>query len=429
VDEPEERVVVSPRRGSRPLWAEIDLAAVRANARLLANAASPAALCAVVKADAYGHGAVHVGRVALEGGASWLAVATVEEGVELRDAGISAPVLLLSEPPPEAMRDVVEASLTPAVYSLTGVEAAERAAAGAGTTLAVHVKVDTGMHRVGTDPSELETVVSAVRSAAHLEYGALWTHMAVADGTSDEDREFTAEQLRRFTDIRRQVDRSGAPAPIAHAANSAATICLPESRLDMVRCGIALFGVLPSPALEDAFADFSKKTAGASSPEAGDSEDGPGAPDAVLRPALSLRAEVSWVRHLEAGERPSYGRLRPLEVPSVVATVPGGYADGIPRRYFGAGGTVLVGGKRRPLAGVVTMDQIVVDCGPDTEVEVGDEVVLIGEQAGQRITAWDWAEVLGTISYEVLTGIGPRVDRVFVDRACDHGSSEHGLSR
>jgi alanine racemase len=398
---------MSSRRASRPVWAEIDLAAVRHNARLLSEAVSPAALCAVVKADGYGHGAVAAGRAALEGGATWLAVASMEEGMELREAGMVAPVLVLSEPPPQAMAQVVVGGLTPAVYSLSGVEAAERAARGASTSLAVHVKVDTGMHRVGVDRSGLSSVLSAINASRNLDYAGLWTHLAVADGTSEEDRAFSAEQLRRFGELRREGAASGAHAAMAHAANSAATICYPESHLDMVRCGITLYGVLPSPALEDAFGAFAARAIG--------SQDAARAPGAGLRPALSLRAEVSCVRRLEAGERPSYGRLRALEVPSVVATVPVGYADGIPRRYFTEGGTVLVGGRRRPLAGAVTMDQIVVDCGPDAEVTVGDEVVLIGEQAGERITAWDWARVLGTISYEVLTGIGPRVERVLVD--------------
>ena len=393
-------------RTARRVWAEIDLAAVRHNARLMRRIASPAALCAVVKADGYAHGAVAVGRAALEGGASWLAVATVEEGLALREAGIGASVLVLSEPPPVLMRDVLATGLTPTLYSFAGVKAAEQAAEEDGRTLAVHVKVDTGMHRVGADPSELAAVVAAVAEAPHLEYAALWTHLPVADGTSEEDREFTAGQLRRFSELRRRVAGSGGGSALAHAANSAATVCYPDSRLDMVRCGIALYGVLPSPGLEEAFAEAAR---------AGGSGNGPGATGASLRPALSLRAEVSCVHRLEAGERPSYGRLYELREPSVVATVPVGYADGIPRRYFSEGGTVLIGGRRRPLAGSVTMDQIMVDCGPDAAVAAGDEVVLIGEQGGKRLTAWDWARVLGTISYEVLLGIGPRVTRVVAD--------------
>jgi len=334
-------------------------------------------------------------------------VATVEEGVALREAGIDAAVLVLSEPSPEAMGQAAAGRLIPTVYSLTGVEAAEQAAAAAGRTLAVHVKVDTGMHRVGADPSALARTIAAVVMAPHLECGALWTHLAVADGTNEEDREFTVGQLRLFSELRRLVADLGVEIPLVHVANSAATICFPESHLDMVRCGIALFGVLPCPALEAAFVDACAR--------AGASVERTGTRYADLRPALSLRAEVSHVRRLEAGERPSYGRLRALSVPSVVATVPVGYADGIPRRYFSEGGTVLIGGHRRPLAGAVTMDQIMVDCGADAEVSAGDEVVLIGRQGDERLTAWDWAEVLGTISYEVLCGIGPRIPRIVAD--------------
>ncbi len=398
-------------RAARQVWAEIDLCAVRHNARLMRRIAYPAALCAVVKADGYAHGAAAVGRAALEGGATWLAVATVEEGLALREVGIGVPVLVLSEPPPVLMRDVVAGGLTPTLYSLEGVKAAEEAAEAEGRRLAIHVKVDTGMHRVGADPSELGPVVEAVAGALHLEYEALWTHLPVVDGSSQEDRDFTVGQLRRFSELRRRVAAgSGGRSAFAHVANSAGTICYPESRLDMVRCGIALYGVLPSPGLESAFADAVARAEGP--------EDGPGATEvteASLRPVLSLRAQVSCVHRLEAGERPSYGRLYALHERSVVATVPIGYADGIPRRYFSEGGTVLVAGRRRPLAGSVTMDQIVVDCGPDAEVAAGDEVVLIGEQGDERLTAWDWAEVLGTISYEVLLGIGPRVARVVVD--------------
>jgi len=407
VGEHRDRVLAPERRALRPAWAEIDLAAVRHNTRLLRRLVSPAQVCAVVKADAYGHGAVEASRAALEGGAAWLAVATVEEGISLRDAGISAPVLLLSEPPPDAMRETVEKRLTPTIYSRSGVELAELASASSGRRLSVHVKVDTGMHRVGVDPDELPAVLSGVAESSHLELGALWTHFAVADGTSEEDRSFTEGQLRRFSDLRDEAARLGFSAPMLHAANSSAAIAVPGSRLDMVRCGISVFGVLPSPAMGDI---FSEALRAAGHPGDADSEG-----TSELRPALSFRAEVSYVRRLEAGERPSYGRLRDLPVDSVVATVPVGYADGVPRRFFTHGGTVLVGGRHRQLAGAVTMDQIMIDCGPDSEVCVGDEVVLIGEQGGERLSAWDWAGVLGTISYEVLTGIGPRVPRMFVD--------------
>ncbi len=385
--------------GSRPVWAEIDLSAVRHNASLLGQAAAPAALCAVVKADGYGHGAVAVARAALEGGATWLAVATPEEGMHLLDAGIAAPVLVLSEPPPEAMVDVVGRGLTLALYSRPAVQAAAAASTRAGVVTDVHVKVDTGMHRVGVAPAELLETVQAVVAEPSLRFAALWTHFPVADGVEDEDRSFTEAQIRSLDEARDLLARAGHAPPMLHAANSAGALAYPGARLDMVRCGIALYGVSPFPVVDAVFAQVLDST-------------GAGA----LRPVLSLRAKVTLVRRLDAGERPSYGRLYGLRSASTVATVPLGYADGVPRRYFTLGGTVLVGGRRRPLAGMVTMDQIVVDCGPDDDVAVGDDVVLIGEQGAGSLTAPEWAEMLGTISHEVFCGIGPRVPRVVVDQ-------------
>jgi alanine racemase len=232
--------------------------------------------------------------------------------------------------------------------------------------------------------------------------------MAAADGTTDEDRAFTVEQLARFSTLRHRLSEIGHDAPLVHAANSAATIHYPESRLQLVRCGIALYGSQPSLADNRAAA-----IADVVSPDdvTGDSTFG----SRGLRPVMSLRTKVSFVRELGAGERPSYGRVHALQAPSLAATVPIGFADGLPRQYFEGGGTVLVGGHRRPLAGAVTMDHIVVDCGPHAKVSVGDDVVLIGTQGDQRITAWDWAGALNTIPNEVLARIGPRVPRVVVD--------------
>lgn len=380
----------------RPVWAEVDLGALRHNVRLLAGLMAPAQLCAVVKADAYGHGAVPVARAALEAGATWLAVALVEEGAALREAGISAPVLLLSEPPPEAMSEAVHLGLTPTLYTHEGVSAVAAAAESARGPVRVHVKVDTGMHRVGADPSELMAIVGRVLGADRLELQGLWTHLAVADGTSDPDLEYTRSQLELFDRIIREVTRSGARPALLHAANSAGAIAYPASRLDMVRSGISIYGYPPSSQMGDAVAVALGQ--------------------GMLRPVLSLHARVSMVRELDAGERPSYGRRAALGERSVVATVPIGYADGLPRRYFTEGGTVLVGGRKCPLAGTVTMDQIMVDLGAGAKVAVGDEVVLIGRQGLEELTAEDWAEVLGTISYEVLCCIGPRVPRVVEDR-------------
>jgi len=375
----------------RPVWAEIDVDAIRHNAATLARLCRPARLCAVVKADGYGHGACHAARAAVAGGASWLAVATVDEGVALRTAGLAVPVLLLSEPPPDAMADARAHGLVPTLYTPRGVEAARRAvrALPGGARWPVHLKVDTGMHRVGCPPEDLADLAEAVAASAELELGGVWTHLAVADDPSAEGIGFTAEQLARYHRALGGLADRGLQPGLRHVANSAGALAHAPARLDMVRCGIALYGLAPSPALA------------AASAEAG------------LRPALTWHARVSHVRRLPAGSRPSYGRARPLPAPATVAVVPVGYADGLPRRAFDVGGTVLIGGRRRQLAGVVTMDQIVVDCGDD-EVAVGDDVVLIGSQGGAERTAWAWAEELGTIAYEMVCGIGPRVPRVAV---------------
>jgi alanine racemase len=227
--------------------------------------------------------------------------------------------------------------------------------------------------------------------------GAVWTHLAVADGADPDDRSFTSAQLQRFDAVVDALTAAGHRPPMTHAANSAGAIGVAAARLDMVRCGIALYGMAPTPALAD---ELASATGGER-----------------LRPVLSLRARVTSVRDLDAGERPSYGRRRPLAERSTVATVPIGYADGVPRRLFDEGGEVLIRGIRRPLAGVVTMDQVVVDCGPvgATPVAVGDEVVLLGRQGDAEVTATEWAGLLGTINYEVLCDIGPRVPRLAVE--------------
>ena len=369
------------RAWMRPAWAEIDLDAVSRNAASLAALAAPARLCAVVKADGYGHGAVQVARAALAGGASWLAVALVEEGIELRQAGIRAPVLVLSEPPAGAVPEAVDAGLALTVYTPAGIDEAAWAAGRLAREVAVHLKVDTGMHRVGADPAAVVSLAGRIVNQPTLRFEGLWTHLAVAD---EPDDPFTGEQLARFDKVRAELAARGLVPEMVHAANSGGAILHPAARLDLVRCGISVYGYPPAPG-----------RAGA----------------ADLTPALSLKAEVTMARRLPAGERLSYGLRRPLPTDSVVATVPLGYADGVVRALGHAGGEVLVGGRRCPLAGTVTMDQLMVDCGPDAAVATGDEVVLLGRQGTETITAEDWARLLGTISYEVLCGVGPRVDR------------------
>ena len=392
----------------RPAYVEVNLDAVRANAALLTRLAGPARLCAVVKADGYGHGAAPIAAAALEGGATVLAVALVEEGIALRASGLEAEILLLSEPTFDAMAAAVEHRLTPTIYRLSGVEAVRAAAARLGRPVAVEVKLDSGMHRVGADEGTVVEVVEAIVAAPELVFAGLWTHFAVADVPDDP---FTDLQLARLLRIRDELAlRQIVPARL-HAANSAGTIAHPASRLDLVRCGIALYGHLPSPALRGSVER---------------ALDG-----AALRPALSWRAAVHLVRPLAAGERTSYGRNYEVAHDGYVAVVPLGYHDGVPRRLATTGGEVLIGGRRRPIAGTVTMDQIIVDLGDDDGVRPGDEVVLIGRQGDEEVPVEEWAQRLGTIGYEVICQIGPRVPRRYRDLAAGvgPGATDGGGSR
>ena len=370
----------------RPTWAEIDLAAIAHNVAALREHVAPARLGAVVKADGYGHGAVEAARAAMSAGADGLGVALVEEGAQLRSAGLDAPVLVLSQPPLDEMRDVVELGLRPTLYTEAGIDAAADAVARSGAvSLPVHLKIDTGMHRVGADPADAVALAKRIAARPELRFEGLLTHCAVAD---EPDNPFTDEQLVRFAAVRRELAAEGLEPQVVHAANSAAALLRPDARFDLVRCGIAIYGIEPAPGLD-------------------------GGVD--LRPAMALKARVSHVKTVAAGEAVSYGLRRRFERDTVVATVPIGYADGVRRSLGADGGEVLIGGARRPIAGTVTMDQITVDCGTDETVAVGDEVVLIGTQGEERITATEWAQLSGTIAYEMVCSIGARVPRHHVN--------------
>jgi alanine racemase len=363
----------------RPTWADVDLDAITRNVRRLRDHIGDAAVCAVVKADAYGHGAVDVARAAQRGGATWLAVALVEEGAALRAAGIEGPVLVLSEPRRAEMDEARAADLRPTLYTHAGIEAAAAAARRAGDApWPVHLKVDTGMHRVGAPPHAACALADAIDAAPMLHLEAAWTHCAVADDPNDE---FTATQLDRFDTVVGALTANGRRL-LRHAANSAGGLAHPRGRFDIVRAGIAVYGIAPS-------ADV---------------------PLAGFEPALTLRSEVTHVQVVEPGEGVSYGRRWRASEPTRVATIAIGYADGVRRDLPAHGGEVLVRGVRRPMVGVVTMDQLMIDCG-DVPVEVGDEAVLIGAQGDERITAEEIAERLGTIGYEIVCAIGARVPR------------------
>jgi len=378
--------------GFRPVWAEIDLDAIRHNVRTLIGVAASAELLAVVKADAYGHGAVPVARAALEAGATWLGVALVEEGMELREAGIDARILVLSEPVPSAAAAVVAHGLTPVVYTANGIEALAKAVvdAGAARPLPVHLKVDTGMHRVGCAPDDAIVLIEGIEARTELALEGVCTHLAVADKPDDP---YNVQQLDRFDALLAALHARSRVPPLVHAANSAGLIAHPRARYNLVRCGIALYGIPPSPALAGRVA---------------------------LRPALALKARVSHTKPLAAGESVSYGRHFTAAGDTHLATVPVGYADGVPRNLGLVGGEVLIGGSRRRIAGAVTMDQLVVDLGDMAaggmvkDSEEGLEVVLIGRQGDEEITAGEWAERLGIIPYEVTTRIGPRVPRTYL---------------
>ena len=369
---------------TRWAWAEVDLDAIADNVGQLRTVTEPAEVWAVVKADGYGHGAVEVGRAALTAGAAGLCVALVSEGVSLRNAGIDAPILVLSEQPPASLADLVAHDLIATVSTEDGID---RLATAVGDSRSVaqrvHLKVDTGMHRVGARPEDAQAL--AGRIAAHaptLGLDGVFTHLAVAD---EPDNPYTDAQLRRFDAVLAEL--SNVDDVAVHTANSAAALTRPDARRSLVRIGIAMYGISPGAALDELAA--------------------------ALRPALSLKARISFVKRLTAGDRLSYGLRHTLAGAANVATVPIGYADGVRRNLSGTGATVLVGGRRRQIIGTITMDQLMVDCGDDP-VAVGDEVVLLGRQGDSEIRAEEWASTLGTIGYEVVCGIGPRVPRRYV---------------
>jgi alanine racemase len=362
----------------RPTVAEVDLEAVRHNIRVLRP--PDAELMAVVKANGYGHGDVPVARAALDAGATWLGVALVEEGIRLREAGIEAPILVLTESPPGAHKDALEAGLTPTLYSRPGLEGVVEAARALGRGAAVHVKVDTGMHRVGLPPDRALRMAEEARQEG-LEIEGVWTHLAVSE---EPEHPANVAQLEAFGVVLSELAAAGIRPRYRHAANSGATLALPEAHLDLVRVGIAAYGISPGP-----------KVAGR----------------VDLHPAMSLRSRVAFVKRVRAGEGVSYGLRYAPEREATIATIPVGYADGYLRSLSG-GGEVLIGGKRHPVAGTVTMDQLMVDCGDDP-IDRGDEVVLFGAQAGQRITAEEVAGWAGTIGYEVVCAVNERVPREY----------------
>ena len=367
---------------TRWAWAEVHTGLISHNVAIVAQRTAPVQVWAVVKANGYGHGSVPVAQAALAGGATGLCVAIVDEGVALRRAGITAPILLLSEQPAELADLIVGYQLTPTVTTTRGAAVLAASASAADQTIKVHIKVDTGMHRVGVAPNEVVSLASFISSYESLTIEGVYTHFAVAD---DPSHVANAVQISAFNAVLDGLSSRGINPPLVHAANSAAALANEPSRFTMVRLGIAMYGLRPGPGVAELCAG--------------------------LIPAMSIKARVSAVRWVEAGEAVSYGLVRPLTKGSLIATVPIGYADGVPRALGRTNIQVLLNGVPRSFAGTITMDQLMIDCESDSSVTVGDEVVLIGKQGEHSLTADDWAEALGTIGYEIVCGISPRIFR------------------
>ncbi len=365
-------------------WAEIDLDAIAYNvAAFKRHVGEKVEVFAVVKANAYGHGAAPVARAALAAGATRLAVHRAIEGIELRQAGIEAPILLLGYTPPAGAADVVRWRLTPSLMTPEFAQALAACAEAAGVTVPAHIKVDTGMSRYGLLPAEVAEFARSLQALPGIRIEGLFTHFATADAA---DQTHVREQLTVFREVLSGLRNAGIPIPLAHTANSAATMRLPEAHFDAVRVGIAMYGLDPSDEWPPVF---------------------------EIRPALTLKSRVSRVRELPAGAGISYGRTFVTAVPARVALVPVGYGDGY-HRILSNLGSVLVCGRRAPIRGRVCMDQFVVDISDIGGVRQDDEVVLIGRQEKEHIRAEEVARLAGTINYEVTTSLLPRVARAYL---------------
>lgn len=357
--------------------ARVNLAAIERNCARIRGQLGGGALCAVVKADGYGHGAVPAARAALAGGATWLAVAAAGEAAELRAAGIDAPLLVLGALSSEELPVALAAGADVVAWSEPFVARVRESGAAVG----VHVKLDVGMGRLGTrDEERLLGVAEQVAAAPALRLAGVMTHFPSAD----EDPELTAGQLDRFTAFATRV-RALEPGIVAHAANSAATLALPAARLDLVRCGIAVYGLDPWGRDPRAHG---------------------------LEPALELHTYVAVVKRLAPGQTVGYGATFTATEPIWTATLPIGYGDGL-RRAFSSNGEVLIGGRRRPIVGRVSMDNVTVALGPERDAEVGDRAVVIGADGGERIDAEEWAARIDTINYEITTALSRRVARTY----------------
>jgi len=366
----------------RPTLCLIDHEALRWNLRQIRNKVGPdVKILSMVKANAYGHGAVAVAQTLANAGGDALGVATLEEGVELRQSGIRTPILVLAGAYEDQFADFVTHALTPVVHELAGLKQLETAVKDRGTTLDVHLKIDTGMGRLGLPAGEVEHWLPEIKNLRALQIAGVFSHFSHAESV---EGDYTRRQLAIFKNVLERLRAQRIAPPLVHFANSAATITLPEAYFDMVRPGIMLYGVYPSPAM---------------------------ASQITLKPALLWKTRILQLKNVPAGTSISYGQTFVTRRESLIATLPLGYADGY-SRLLSNRGEVLVRGQRAPVVGRVCMDLTIMDVTDIRDVKQGDEVVLLGRQGNAEISADEIAAWANTISYEILTSISARVPRV-----------------
>lgn len=365
---------------NRWAWAEIDLKSIENNLRGIKKHISAPRMLAVVKANAYGHGAIEVSKIAIECGAGYLGVAAFDEAIQLRNAGFSTPILILGLVPPECSKDLVEYGITSTVCDLPMAVELSKNAVKLGKRAKIHLKLETGMGRIGADVENIGILASAISSLPGIYLEGVFSHFADADNA---DKKFTAEQLRRFEAALEEIRRYKVEIPIKHIAESAAIMEIPEAHFDMVRSGIITYGLMPS-------AQVKRKI--------------------DLKTAFKLCSRVVWLKKVSEGTSIGYGRDFIARRNSIIATLPIGYADGYLRAY-GRGGFVEIHGQKAPIAGRVCMDQTMIDVTDIPNVQIGDEVILFGSE---NITIDDIANHAGTINYEIPCLISNRIPRIYV---------------
>ena len=369
----------------RPAWIEIDLSALENNYNFIRSRINyQTKIAAVVKANAYGHGVVKVARKLSQLGVEYFCVGSPDEGIELRDAGIAKPILVLAEVLKSQYADIIKGDLIQTAASMETLTALNQAAKKAGKKIRVHLKIDTGMGRIGFLNQDLPEVFNKAVKLENIEVEGILSHLARAD---EEDKEFSYKQLQKFDSALEKIKKAGFKLPLLHIANSAAVIDLKETSLDLVRPGIMLYGLLPSN-------DLNK--------------------NADLKPLLSFKTRVVQIRKLPAGSAVSYGSTYKTDSEEKLAVLPIGYKDGYPRLLSNQG-EVLINGQRAPIRGKVCMGQTIVSVEEIDEVQVGDEVVLIGKQGKEEITATEIADLCGTINYEIVCGLSERLEKVYFD--------------